>query len=98
MRECACLCVCVYAHGFVLCVCVGKRKREKGKRLGECYNEDYFPGHEKGLYQATTHRPRRTQALVAPVDLAQEITGVTRLGRGHGARSGGKKEPRTTGR
>lgn len=66
-----CVCVCHTVYMFT-CVC------EKG-----CYNEDYFPSHEKRLYQATTHSPCRIQALVAPVDLAQEIIGVTRLGPGH---------------
>lgn len=90
-RKCASVCVCVHGFGIFVCVCVCAWKRESAnRRLAECYNEDYFPGHEKGLYQATTHRPRRTQALVAPVDQAQEITAGTRPDQGQPGRWAGQ--------
>lgn len=89
-KKCASVCVRVHGFAFFVCVCVCAWERESAnRRLAECYNEDYFPSHEKGLYQATTHRPRRTQALVAPVDQAQEITVVTRPDQGQPGRWAG---------
>lgn len=45
---------CVHSHVLKsLCLCVRS-----------WFSEDYFPSHEKGLYQAATHSPRRSQALV----------------------------------
>lgn len=86
--------VCVHMHFFFffasvcMCVCVWER-------LGECYNEDYFPVMRKGCTRlphtglvAHKHWSHRRTCL------AQEITGVTRLG--HGARFGEKKNNKTT--